>query len=80
MDSMSWEMVAKKLDRSSEDCEFHYFEHFVINPKIKDLKIVNKNAFRFDKFGGRNETKTKIIGGTMDIEGINNIFLSVNIN
>lgn len=79
MDTMSWEAVAKKLDRSQKECETYYFEHFVINPKIKDLETVNKNAFRFNNFRNNIETNTSIIGDTSDIEGMNNIIVISNI-
>lgn len=76
MDTMSWETVAKKLNRSPKECETYYFEHFVINPKIKNLEIVNKNAFRFNNLSENFETKTSIICDTSDIEGIYNIILN----
>lgn len=76
MDTMSWEVVAIKLDRSPKECETYYFENFVINPKIKDLENVNKNAFRFKNFGDNFETKTRLIGDTSDIEGINILIIS----
>lgn len=69
-DTLSWEKVAKKLGKSPQDCEYHYFNNFVLYPRDKDLERVNKNAFRFDKFSEVFEDRTKTIGDTSDLEGI----------
>lgn len=69
MDTMSWERVAQKLDRSPKECERHYFDNFVFYPKIKGLEYVNKNAFRFNTFDRVVEDKTQTFGDTLDIEG-----------
>ncbi|XP_050537686.1 transcriptional adapter 2-alpha [Daktulosphaira vitifoliae] len=45
-ETMSWEKVSQKLGCSPKQCKQHYFEHFVLYPKIKDLEIVNQEAFR----------------------------------
>jgi len=70
MDTMSWDKVARKLGRSPKECEYHYFENYVYYPKIKGLKDVNKNAFRFDRFDNVNKNETKLIGDALDSEGI----------
>lgn len=69
MDTMSWEKVAQKLDRSPKECERHYYEHFILNPKIKGLESVNSKAFRLEKFGIINDNGTKTIGDTLNLEG-----------
>lgn len=69
VDTMSWEKVARKLDRSPQECEYHYFENYVFYPKIKGLENANKNAFRFDKFDKINTNMTTSIGNTLDLEG-----------
>jgi len=70
MDTMSWEKVARKLGRSPKECECHYFDNYVLYPKIKGLESVNKNAFRFDRFDNTNTNMTNTIGDTLDLEGI----------
>lgn len=69
MDTMSWERVAKKLGRSPKECELHYFENFVLRPKLKGLDYANKNAFRFNKCKWPIENKTNILENTLDLEG-----------
>lgn len=73
MDTMSWEKVARKLDRSPKECERHYFENFVYCPKIKGLERAKENAFRLDKLWTDDNNKYgehKIIGEELDSEGI----------
>lgn len=69
MDTMSWEKVAQKLGRSPKECESHYFENYVLHPKLKGLNQANKNAFRFNRFKRMTENGTKIFGNTLDLEG-----------
>jgi len=69
METMSWEKVAEKLNKSPKECEHYYFENFVINPKIKCLESVNKNAFRLDLCNKVMDDKKKNIGDTSDLEG-----------
>ncbi|XP_060869407.1 transcriptional adapter 2-alpha [Metopolophium dirhodum] len=68
MDTMSWDKVARKLGRSPKECECHYFDNYVLYPKIKGLECVNKNAFRFDRFDNMNKNMTNAIGDTLDLE------------
>lgn len=67
--TMSWEKVGQKLNKSPKDCESHYFEHFVLHPKIKELDLVNKNAFRYEKFEEMVDNRFKTIGDAVNLEG-----------
>lgn len=70
MDTMSWEKVAQKLDRSPKECERHYFEHFVLYPKMAGLECENKKAFRHDKFNNNiYDEETTTIYNTFNTEG-----------
>lgn len=69
MDTMSWEKVAQKLDRSPKECERHYFEHFVLYPKIAGLECKNKKAFRHDKFNNDIHDEKTTIYDTFNSEG-----------
>jgi len=76
MDTMSWEKVAKKLGRTPNECECHYFDNYVLYPKIKGLECVNKNAFRFDRFDNVDTNMTNaLIGDALELEGIIFFFL-----
>lgn len=75
MDTMSWERVARKIDRSPKECERHYFENYVLYPKIKGLECVNKNAFRYDKFDYVVDNDQKTVGDSLNLEGTPLIFL-----
>lgn len=68
MDTMSWNRVAQKLGKSPEECERHYFKHYVMYPKIEGLQDVNKKAFRFDTRAI--EDRAAIMDDTVDSEGI----------
>jgi len=68
MDTMSWEKVAEKLGRSPKECEYHYFENYVLYPKIKGLECINKNAFRFNRFD-KIYKNMAIADDTLDSEG-----------
>lgn len=70
MDTMSWEKVGQKFGISANECESHYFNNFVLHPKIKGLEYINKNAFRFNKFNEEIEERTKSINNLLDSEGI----------
>lgn len=70
MKTMSWKEVSEKINRSPKDCESHYFEHFVLHPKIKGLHSVNKNAFRYENFEEVIEDKFKTLEDSSDLEGI----------
>lgn len=67
MDTMSWEKVGRKLDRSPKECEHHYFENFVSSPKLKGLDHANKN--KFNTFKGMVENRTNILDNTLNLEG-----------
>lgn len=69
MDTMSWDRVAQKLNRTPKECERYYFENFVFYPKIKGLEQINKNAFKFNTFESVVEDRTNIFSDTLDVEG-----------
>lgn len=79
MNTMSWEKVAQKLGKSTEECECHYFKNFVLNPKIKGLELINRNAFRLHKFNRAIKYRSKIMGDTSDSEGIFICIIIINI-
>uniref|UniRef100_A0A2S2QLR2 Transcriptional adapter 2-alpha n=1 Tax=Sipha flava TaxID=143950 RepID=A0A2S2QLR2_9HEMI len=68
MNTMSWAKVAQKLGRSTEECECHYFKNYVLNPKIKGLEHINRNAFRLHKFNKAIECKPKTMDNELDSE------------
>lgn len=68
--TMSWEKVAQKLGLSANECESHYFNNFVLYPKIKDFECINKNAFRFNQFSNATVSRIKTIDNSIHLEGI----------
>lgn len=74
METMSWERVAQTINRSPKECERHYFENYVLCPKIKGLECVNKNAFRYDKFNNVIDDWQKTMDNSLDLEGTNLIY------